>query len=128
MKRHKRILIIDNDPKVLLVLRTTLERIKNGFVIKTANDGKEALAKIQGMSFDLIISDVKMPFISGVEFVEIIRSMDMKMPVILITAYGCHSLRAEFNRLGIYRCLEKPLRIGEIRQATQEALQSNLDL
>jgi hypothetical protein len=46
--------------------------------------------------------------------------------VIWITAYGCHRLQAECERLAVHQCLDKPWRIGEIRQATREALETSI--
>ena len=126
MTKDVRILIVDDDPGVLLILRTTLERMKNGYRIVAARDGAEALQKVTAQSFDLIITDMRMPGIDGVELVEAIRAAKLNTAVIWITAYGCHKLRAEYERLNVYRCLDKPLRIGEIRRAALGALDTNL--
>lgn len=121
MTKHKRILIADDDPRVLLILRTTLERMKNGYRIVAARDGTEALHKVAAQPFDLVVTDVRMPGIDGIELVEAIRASKLDMAVIWITAYGCNKLQAECDRLDVYCCLDKPLRIGEIRQAALEA-------
>jgi DNA-binding NtrC family response regulator len=123
---HKRILIADDDPRILLILRATLERMKDTFQIVSAGDGEEALAKVKDGPFDLVITDVRMPSLDGIELVEAIRAMHAHTAVIWITAYGCHRLQAECDRLDVHRCLDKPLRIGEIRQAALEALGNSL--
>ena len=125
MTKDKRILIADDDPRVLLVLRATLERMKNGYGIFEARDGSEALREIRAQPFDLVITDVRMPGINGIELVEAIRAMNSRTAVIWITAYGCHRLRSEGERLDVYCCLDKPLRIGQIRAAALEALASH---
>ena len=125
MTKHVRILIVDDDPRVLLILRTTLERMKNGYRIVAARDGAEALQKVTAQPFDLVITDVRMPGIDGIELVEAIRASTLNTAVIWITAYGCHRLQAECERLDVYRCLDKPLRIGQIRQAALGALETN---
>ena len=122
MSQHKRILVADDDARVLLILRATLERMKNGYQVVEAHDGAEALAKIEDGPFDLVITDIRMPRVDGLELTEAIRALPGNTAVIWITAYGCHKLQAECDRLGVYRCLDKPLRIGEIRQAALEAL------
>jgi DNA-binding NtrC family response regulator len=124
--QNTRILIADDDPGVLLILRTTLERMKNGYRIVAARDGAEALQEVAAQSFDLVITDVRMPGIDGIALVEAIRTSKPNTAVIWITAYGCHRLEAERDRLDVYRCLDKPLRIGEIRQAALEALETNM--
>jgi CheY-like chemotaxis protein len=124
--KNTRILIADDDPRVLLILRTTLERMKNGYSIVAAQDGAEALQKVAAQPFDLVITDVRMPGIDGIELVEAIRASRLNMAVIWVTAYGCHRLHEECDRLNVHRCLDKPLRIGEIRQAALEALETNM--
>lgn len=128
MTKHKRILIADDDPRVLLILRTTLERMKNGYRIVAARDGTEALHKVAAQPFDLVVTDVRMPGIDGIELVEAIRASKLNMAVIWITAYGCNKLQAECDRLDVYCCLDKPLRIGEIRQAALEALKTTVGM
>jgi CheY-like chemotaxis protein len=122
--KHTRILIVDDDPRVLLILRATLERMSNGYQIVAAQAGTEALEKIRDKPFDLVITDVRMPGIDGIELVKAIRTLNLNTAVIWITAYGCHKLQEECDRLAIDRCLEKPLRIGEIRQAALAALEN----
>lgn len=123
MTEHKRILIVDDDPKVLLVLQAILEKMGKGYHILTAQDGSEALAMIGDKPFDLLVADIRMPGINGIKLVETIRASDLNTEVIWIAAYGCHKLEAVRKQLNVYRCLDKPLRIEEIRQAVLDALQ-----
>jgi len=124
MSEHKRILLVDDDPKVLLIMRATLENLENDTELVTAGSGREALTKFKDEAFDLVISDVRMPGIDGIELVEAIRGLDTNAAVIWITAYGCHGLKDDRERLNVYRCLEKPLRIEEIRLAARDAMVS----
>jgi CheY-like chemotaxis protein len=116
--------VVDDDPTVLLILRGTLERMTNSPQIVVARDGTEALAKVQNGSFDLVITDVRMPGIDGIQLVKAIRALKVDTAVIWITAYGCHGLHAAGERLGVYRCLDKPFSISQIRQATLEVLET----
>lgn len=122
MVEPRRILIADDDPTVLLILRATLERMKGNCSIVTAPDGAEALQEIAAQPFDLVITDIRMPRVDGVEVVEELRLSGADTQVIWITAHGCNRLEEECQRLRVYRCLDKPLRIGEIRQAAEDAL------
>jgi CheY-like chemotaxis protein len=126
--QNARILIADDDPRVLLILRTILERVKNGYRIVAVRDGPEALKKVEAQPFDLVITDVRMPGVDGIELVKAIRSLEVNTAVIWITAYGCHNLQEECDRLDVYRCLDKPLRIGALRQAAIGALETNMGL
>ncbi|MGD2048717.1 MAG: response regulator [Chloroflexota bacterium] len=122
MTGHKRILIVDDDPKVLLILRTILDRMGDGYRIVAARDGTEAWELFDEDPFDLVVSDVKMPGIDGIELVEMIRAANTDTAVIWITAYGCHNLHTECKRLNVDHCLDKPLRIDEIRQVAMKAM------
>jgi DNA-binding NtrC family response regulator len=120
--QHRQILIVDDDPVVLLILRATLERMANGYLIVATSNGAEALAEIDDTPFDLVVTDVRMPGIDGIELVEEIRARKIDTPVIWITAHGCYNLQAESARLDVYRCLDKPLRIEKIREAARQAM------
>ncbi|MGD8627059.1 MAG: response regulator [Anaerolineae bacterium] len=122
MAQHRQILIVDDDPVVLLILRATLERMANGYLIVATSNGAEALAEIDDTPFDLVVTDVRMPGIDGIELVEEIRARKIDTPVIWITAHGCYNLQAESARLDVYRCLDKPLRIEKIREAARQAM------
>lgn len=122
MVEQRRILIADDDPVVLLILRATLERMKDSCQIVTAHNGADALRQTAAQPVDLIITDVRMPGIDGIELVERLRASGSDTEVIWITAFGCDGLEEECNRLNVYRCLDKPLRIGGIRQAVKDAL------
>jgi len=120
----RRILVVDDNERVLFVLRHTLMGLDNRCEIVTARNGREALDEARATSFDLVITDLRMPGMDGVELTERIRALNSDTVVIWITAYGCHKVEAEAARLSVYECLEKPLKVIEIRQIAQEALGS----
>jgi DNA-binding NtrC family response regulator len=120
--QHRQILIVDDDPGVLLILRATLERMANGYLIVTASNGTEALDRIDDTPFDLVVTDIIMPGIDGIQLVEEIRARQIDIPVLWITAHGCYNLQADRDRLDVYRCLDKPLRIEKIREAARQAM------
>lgn len=122
MNKPTRILIADDDPAVLFVVQAALDRVKDGYNIMTARSGSEALRLLENDPFALVITDVRMPGVDGVTLVEAIRSKKTPTAVIWMTAYGCDRLRAVGESLGVYRCLDKPLRIDVIRQTALEAL------
>ena len=124
MKKSKRILVVDDDERVLLVFHDALMRLGCEFEIVTARNGREALEKAREAPFDLIITDLRMPDVDGIALTEAIREIDLEVAVIWMTAYGCHAMRAEAARLAVYRCLDKPVEIGEIRDAVRQALRA----
>jgi two-component system, cell cycle response regulator CpdR len=118
----KRILIVDDEDRVLLILAEALKRLGNGYEIVTAGSGAEALIKARQQTFDLLITDLKMSIMGGTELTRSIKELSPETAVIWITAYGCHNVAAEFERLDVHCCLDKPLEIGAIRRAAMDAL------
>jgi DNA-binding NtrC family response regulator len=124
MSEH-RILVVDDDERVLFVLRRTLLAFQNGYEIVTALDGREALNKAKEVPFDLLITDLKMPGMDGITLTQAIRDLNSGTVVVWITAYGCAQVSDEATRLSVHECLEKPLRIDEIRRVVREALKNS---
>jgi DNA-binding NtrC family response regulator len=90
--------------------------------VERATDRKEALAKALEGQFDLLITDIRLPGIDGVELTEQVRRESPATSVIWITAYGGQRLRKDAERLGVYICLDKPLEIGQIEEVVRAAL------
>jgi DNA-binding NtrC family response regulator len=124
MSACKHILIVDDDERVLFVLRRILTGLGDGYEVATAGSGREALSEAGVSPFDLLITDLRMPGMSGVELTEAIKALNPKTVVVWVTAYGCHRVADEAARLSVYKCLDKPLKVGEIRQVVREALES----
>ncbi|MFN2166605.1 MAG: response regulator [Anaerolineae bacterium] len=118
----KRILIADDEARVLLILHDSLKKLGDGYEIATAHDGLEALQLALDGPFDLVISDLRMPGLSGVELARRIKAARPGTEFIWITAYGCYNVADECAHLGILTCLDKPLEIREIRKRVKEAL------
>lgn len=120
--RPKRILVVDDEKRVLFVWRETLRGMGDGYDIVTASTAAEAKDRIQEAPFDLIITDLRLPSESGVELTELIRTLECDVPVIWMTAYGCHRVTDAARRLSVLRCLDKPVEVSQIRQIVREAL------
>lgn len=120
-----RILIVDDRALVLFVMERTLEKLDVDCDLVGVRSGREALQILDAQGFDLIITDLKMPDMDGVELTEQIRARGSDAVVVWITAYGCQGLREEAERLDVFRCVEKPLEVNMIRRMAREALQSN---
>lgn len=122
--RVERILIVDDRALVLFVMERALEKLEIDCDLVGARSGQEALEALEAQGFDLIITDLKMPDMDGVELTEQIRARGSDAVVVWITAYGCHGLEKEAERLDVFRCVEKPLEVNLIRRMAREALQS----
>ncbi len=115
------ILIVDDDERVLFVLSQALRRMGDGYRVEAVRSGEEVLEKAQVKPYDVLITDIVMPGMDGVELTEAIEGLHSDTAVIWITAHGRHRFQADGERLHVYRCLEKPIRIAEIRQAVVDA-------
>jgi len=124
MGLRKRILIIDDEVNVLFVMHDALAKLGDEYEIVTAQGGHEALRKAMEMPFDLVITDVRMQDMDGVQLTRAIKTLNPDTVVVWMTAYGYHNLSATAARLTVYRCLDKPVEVAEIRRIAREALES----
>lgn len=122
MERTERILIVDDRELVRFVMERALETLGFGCELFVAKSGGEALDAVEERSFDLVITDLKMPGLSGVELTEEMRAREIDAAVVWITAYGCARFDAEAERLGVFRCVEKPLEVNMMREVARQAL------
>ena len=124
-KPNIRVLLIDDEETLLEYLSKRL--LKKGFTVKVAVSGEEALGAAKEEQFDVAVVDLKMPGIDGVELTEAVTTLSPSTIVVWVTAYGSPEAIAEAQRLGVYRCVDKPLEVGEIRQIAREALRECRD-
>ena len=118
------ILIVDDEERVLFVLQNALMKLEEGIEVMGAHTAQDALRKIGDRGAELVITDLIMPDMDGIEFTERIKAMEESPTVVWMTAYGCRSFMEDAERLGVYRCVEKPLEIDQVRQLAREALLS----
>ncbi len=116
------ILIVDDEERILFVLQNALMKVEDGFEVMVARTAKDALRKLEDGPCDLVLTDMVMPDMDGVALTERIRASDKEITVVWMTAYGCRSFRTDAKRLGVYRCVEKPLAIEQVRQLARDAL------
>lgn len=116
-----RILVVDDDESLRRVTQVQLEQ--SGFETKTAADGKEALAELQKAPFQLVVTDLKMPGMSGLELLRRIRADYPEVIVVVITAYGTVESAVEAMRAGAYDYITKPVHPEELELVARRALQ-----
>ncbi len=104
---QNRILIVDDEEEICSVLAQRL--FKEGYICATANNGKEALNHFYKDDLSLIITDIKMPEMDGMELLKNVKTINSKMMVIVMTAYGEVDLVVEAMRLGANDFLIKPV-------------------
>jgi CheY-like chemotaxis protein len=118
----KRILIVDDEKKVAFFLQESLEDLGDNYEVVSAETAEVALQQIESQAFDLIITDLRMPGINGLELMKRIRAISPKTRTILITAYGSDEVEAEARRLQAYSYFTKPFHIEDLMETVQEAL------
>ena len=104
---ENRILIVDDEEMICLLLAQRL--FKEGYICATANNGKEALNHFYKDDLSLIITDIKMPEMDGMELLKNVKTIKPKMMVIIMTAYAEVDLVVEAMRLGANDFLIKPV-------------------
>jgi len=119
----KRILVVDDDECVRFVIWRSLAGQDGGCDVVTAASGREALDRLSEGEFDLIITDLRMPEMDGIQLTEAVRALYTRPAIVWMTAYGCADAVAAAQRLGVGRCLEKPLEIEQIRASVAAALE-----
>ena len=100
------ILIVDDEKNYPLVLSAVLQ--DEGFETLTANSGHEALAVLEHSDVDLVLTDMKMPKMDGIELLQRIKTIDAELPVIMMTAYGTVEKAVEAMQKGAYSYILKP--------------------
>jgi two-component system NtrC family response regulator len=115
------ILVVDDEPNYLIVLSELLR--DEGFEVYTAQSGQEALPVLHNADLDLMISDMKMPGMDGIQLLEHSKKINRDLPVILITAYAEVEKAVEAMRLGAFTYLAKPFSNEELLASVQKAIE-----
>ncbi len=122
--RRPRVLLVDDDAHVLSALRRGLRREE--ITIETARDARAALEVLQGGSVDLVISDHRMPGMSGIELLETIRGRWPSTVRILLSGWSAEIPAADLKAAGLFAVLSKPWDDKELRSAIRRAVGSEL--
>jgi len=116
----KKILIVDDQFGIRALLQEVLH--KEGYVVFQAPNGQVALELVQTQAPDLVLLDMKIPGMDGLEILRNIRKMEMYTRVIMMTAYGELDLIQEAMEMGALAHFTKPFDIDELRQAVNAQL------
>ncbi len=121
----KKILVIDDEELVAGSLEKLLK--KKGYEVNVAKNGIEAMTQIEGVEFDLIVSDIRMPDMNGIEIVKKIREYHEKngkqaIPEILITGYASEENLEEAEKLNVADYIYKPFNIKDFLNVVERNL------
>lgn len=121
-KRKKyKILVVDDENSLRELLTILLQR--EGYLVEQANDGLAAFEMAQAIAYDLIISDIQMPRMSGIELLRQLREQNNDVTVMMITAFSSTEEAVEAMKLGAYDYITKPFKNDEIRLVIKNALE-----
>ncbi len=116
-----KILIVDDEPSNRKILQQELTH--RGYAVDTANDGSEALKKVESTRPDLIILDYTMPGLSGLDVLKELRKKEDDTPVVMITAYGTVDRAVQAMKEGAYDFITRPFEPDHIALVVQKALE-----
>jgi CheY-like chemotaxis protein len=117
----KTILIVDDDPEMLAFMGLVLQR--NGYIAKVARHGAEALQRLAEARTDLLITELRMPIMSGLEFLSQVRANGHdRLPAIVVTADDDPTQRRAAEALGVSDFLMKPFGLRQFNTVVQHAL------
>ena len=117
-----RILVVDDDEGIALFLKQSLHELAPEYDVQTARAAREALAAMSRQPFDLLVTDLRMPGIDGLELMRRVRERYPRMRLILITGYGDERVEAQAYQIGACRYFNKPFRVEELLTAIRQAL------
>lgn len=112
------LLIVDDQVGVRRLISEAL--LEKGYLVDQAASGREALEILKKKKYHLIILDVKMPGMSGLETLHELRKIDRNVPVVLMTAYEELDILEEAGKLGVEHYLCKPFDLNELRTLTEQ--------
>jgi two-component system, NtrC family, response regulator PilR len=121
--RKVRILIVDDEPSMREMLRIVLRR--DGYDVQLADSGRDAIEQLRQSHFDLLLSDIKMPDISGVDVLRAAKEINRDVVAFMMTAYASTSTAVDAMRLGAVDYFTKPFSVDELRLKIRQHLESH---
>jgi DNA-binding response OmpR family regulator len=123
-EKRKTILVIEDDPDVLSMIVKHLEH--QGFDVVTAKDGMEGLKQLKAGGYDLVITDIVMPYVSGTGLVTALKESKPEIPVIAITGYG-EEPEAVATEKKADLVLSKPVKMSELKEHIARLLRLSVE-
>lgn len=122
MSNPKKLLIVDDEEALTFSLYQIFINIPLECEVLTATSGEEALEKIEKNYFDIVITDIAMPGINGLDLLSMIKAREPQTKVIVITAYGSDDRKEQAYNRGAESYIEKPFDLYEIRDLVLKLL------
>jgi DNA-binding response OmpR family regulator len=122
----KTVLIVDDEPAIVRMLKDALGvfRHEHGYKVDTAGDGADALVALEREQFDLVLLDMYMPRMSGLELLERMRQLKMQTPVLMLTGNDDARTAADALASGIFAYIPKPFELQQLEHLVSLAISS----
>jgi len=117
----EKILVVDDEQSMTQFLGIVLR--KEGYSVTTVNNGKDALERTRAEDFDVVITDIKMPGMDGIQLLQGIKKHDPSLPVVIMTAYASQQSAIDAVNLGAFQYLIKNAKNDEIKLVVRNALE-----
>ncbi|MEY4527113.1 MAG: Acetoacetate metabolism regulatory protein AtoC [Nitrospirota bacterium] len=117
----EKILVVDDEQSLREVLSIMLKRA--GYAVTSVSDGEEAIEQVQKEIFDLVITDLRMPKVDGMEVLRAVKSASPETVVLIITAFATADSAVEAMKQGAYDYLTKPFQVDEVQLIIRNALE-----
>jgi two-component system response regulator FlrC len=114
------LLVVDDEPQMLIAINETLRR--KGYNVTTAGSGMEALCRIKERYYQLVLTDLRMPEVSGLDLLKKVKTFSPQTPVVLLTAYGTIQNAVDAMRHGAFDYLLKPFSSESLEAVVRRAL------
>src|SRR5580658_1036930 len=108
----RRVLVVDDEENIRLVLKTLLK--KHGYEVEVADSGEAALGLVDSFGPDVILTDVRMPKMGGLDLLATLKAKQQSATVIVMSAYGSNDLALEAMKAGAYDYVSKPFKPDEV--------------
>ena len=119
-----KILIIEDEEPIRRVLYKILTDEDPSYKVDQAIDGKEGLEKINNNAYDLVLCDIKMPKLDGIEVLQNVKNLKINLPFIMLTGHGNVSTAVEAMKLGAYDFISKPPDLNRLLNSVRHALEN----
>jgi small GTP-binding protein len=116
------VLVAEDDVNVAFLIKDGLADLGADFEIETVGSGEEALARIDQDKWDLVVTDHRMPGITGLELIEALKDRVPSTLSILMTAYGSEEVELAAQRLNVYHYMTKPFPLVDLKRVIEQAL------
>src|SRR6267378_825260 len=116
-----KILVVDDEQSMTQFLSIVLR--KEGYLVTAVNNGKDALEKVKAEGFDVVITDIKMPGMDGIQLLQQIKKHDPSLPVVIMTAYASQQSAIDAVNHGAFQYLIKNAKNDEIKLVVRNALE-----